>query len=147
MLDYTLLEFEEAVPFLGESRSPVATINAPPQRERNNRNNIANRTLERETNRPDERDTFRTTREQDHKPRQRERSAERQPPQSRNRAPAPRGERETFKTPHVSTAARVGCAPAVPDAQVPVIRATRAKLPLRRTNCAWTGSHGRDLRT
>jgi len=40
MFDYTLLEFEEAVPFLGESRSPVATINAPPQRERNNGNNI-----------------------------------------------------------------------------------------------------------
>jgi len=43
MLDYTLLEFEEAVPFLGESRTPVAAINAPPQRERHNRGNIANR--------------------------------------------------------------------------------------------------------
>ena len=42
MLDYTLLEFEEAVPFLGESRALVAAINAPPQRERLPRSNFAN---------------------------------------------------------------------------------------------------------
>jgi len=83
MLDYTLLEFEEAVPFLGESCAPAAAINAPPQREGHNRVNIATRPYERETNR--------MARDPDRKPRPREQSAERPRSQSRTHAPAPRG--------------------------------------------------------
>jgi len=91
MLDCTLLEFEEAVPFLGESRAPVAAINAPPQRERHNRGNIANRPHERDTHRMNERETSRMARDPDRKPRPRELSAERPRSQSRPHAPAPRG--------------------------------------------------------
>jgi len=145
MLDYTLLEFEEAVSFLGESRSLVTTINGPPQRERHHRNIIYNRTHERETNRPDERDSFRMTRDQDRKPRPRERSTERQQGRSHALVP-PRlgGKRRTPETTHVSTAEKVVCAPVTPDAQVPVSLTKKAKPRLWLTKCAWMGFHGRD---
>jgi len=91
----TLLEFEEAIPFLGESRSPVATIKAPPQKERHNRGYIAitlaNRPHERKTNRPCECETSRHARDQDRKPRPREHSRERSRSQSSHHAPKPRG--------------------------------------------------------
>jgi len=83
MLDYTLLDFEEAVPFLGESRAPVAAVNAPPQRERHARNIIANRPHERNSHRKNERETSRMARDQSQERRPREPSAERARPPSR----------------------------------------------------------------
>jgi len=91
MLDYTLLEFEEAVPFLGESRAPVAAINAPSHRERHNRGNIANRPHERNSHRNTERETTHMARDPGQERRPREHSTKRARPPSRPRAPAPRG--------------------------------------------------------
>jgi len=91
MLDYTLLEFDEAVPLLGESRVPVAAINAPSQRERYSRGNIASRPRERDTHRMNERETSRMAQDPSQERRPRAHSTERARPPPRPHAPAPRG--------------------------------------------------------